>query len=59
MLNKYLKNIWERNYENLTSIGIAVLIIAAIAGTIYLEIGVWQECRATNSWFYCMRVLSK
>jgi hypothetical protein len=45
--------------KDLKTIGIAVLVIAAIAGAIYLEIGVWQECRATNSWFYCMRVLSK
>lgn len=45
--------------NNLMAFGIVALIIAAIVSMIYLEIGVWQECRATNSWFYCMRVLSK
>jgi len=26
---------------------------------IMVEISVWQECRQTNSWFYCMRVLHR
>lgn len=39
--------------------GVMALVVTVILSIIYLEIGVWQECRATNSWFYCMRVLSK
>jgi hypothetical protein len=35
------------------------LFFALIAFAIWVEIGVWNECRATNSWFYCMRILSK
>lgn len=45
--------------KNLSSYLIAAGVVAVIAGAIYLEVGVWQECRATNSWFYCMRVLGK
>lgn len=41
----------------LGSVVTAVILIVAVG--IYYEIGLWQECRATNSWFYCMRVLSK
>lgn len=36
-----------------------VAVAALIAIGIYYEIAVWQECRTTNSWMYCMRVLSK
>jgi len=31
--------------------------LVVISGLVYLEIGLWQECRMTNSWFYCMRIL--
>jgi hypothetical protein len=45
--------------RDLKTIGVAALVVAVLAGIIYLEVDVWQECRVTNSWFYCMRVLSK
>jgi hypothetical protein len=32
--------------------------IAILALMIWYEIAVWQECLATNHWFYCLRVLS-
>lgn len=40
-----------------------VLIAAAVAtllclGTVW-ELKTWNECRNTNSFFYCMRVLGK
>jgi hypothetical protein len=35
------------------------LVFAFVALAVGCEISMWQECRATNSWFYCMRVLSK
>ncbi|WP_432734764.1 hypothetical protein [Ralstonia solanacearum] len=28
-----------------------------VAFGIYMEISMWNECRADHSWFYCMRVL--
>lgn len=28
-----------------------------VAFGIYIEIGLWNECRTDHSWFYCMRVL--
>lgn len=34
-------------------------VVALLAlGALY-EISLWNECRQTNPWFYCMRVLSK
>jgi hypothetical protein len=39
--------------------GIVIAVVAFFAIGIYYEMAVWQECRQTNSWFYCMRVLSK
>lgn len=45
--------------KNLVPYLIIAGVVAVIAGIIYLEVGVWQECRATNSWLYCVRVLGK
>lgn len=40
-----------------------ILIILVVIGLIGLgtwnEISLWNECRATNSFFYCARVLGK
>lgn len=33
--------------------------IGIIGFVIYLEVGVWRECLAENSFFYCMRMMSK
>lgn len=45
--------------DMLKLIGIVSVVIAFFAIGIYYEMAVWQECRATNSLLYCMRVLSK
>lgn len=34
---------------------IAVVVVAIAA----CEISIWNECRASNSWIYCMRVTGK
>ena len=34
-------------------------IAALIAAGIYWELQVWDECRQTNSFMYCMGVISK
>jgi len=36
---------------------IAVLIVSLLGLSIYFEIGRWQECRMTNSWYYCMKLM--
>ncbi len=36
---------------------IAVAVILVIGGCTYFEYSLWHECRATNSFFYCLRVL--
>ena len=38
-----------------TGVGIVAVILLAI----WYEMEVWSECRQTNSFMYCMRVLSK
>jgi len=50
-LNK-IKNI-------LPIIGIVIVVLAFIFLLGYYEISMWQECRQTNSFMYCMRVLNK
>jgi hypothetical protein len=40
-------------------IATAALTVAVIVGIIAYERMLWNECRLTNSWFYCVRVLGK
>jgi hypothetical protein len=44
---------------NLKVIGALALVLALIGGAIAWEISLWSECRQTNSWFYCLRVLNR
>lgn len=37
----------------------AIGIIAFLAAIGWMEIVLWTECRETNSWLYCMRVISR
>lgn len=46
-----------RQTAALSSIVLAVVALIGIG--IYWEISGWQECRQTNSWSYCVRVLGK
>lgn len=39
----------------LVYVGIFAIVLAAV----WFEMQVWDECRQTNSFWYCMRVLSK
>jgi hypothetical protein len=34
----------------------AVLLVASVS--VYLEWSVWKECRQTNSFWYCVRMMS-
>lgn len=45
--------------NNLKIAGLAALMVGLVGLGIWYEVGVWNECRETNSWMYCMRVLSK
>lgn len=50
-----LKKFWD-------GIKIALIIIAmcaAVFGLIWYEYSMWSECRGHDTFFYCMRVLSK
>lgn len=37
----------------------ALAIIVLLAFTVWWEASLWSECRATNSFWYCVRVLNK
>jgi uncharacterized protein (DUF983 family) len=34
-------------------------IVFAVVGTIWLNVEVWSECRQTNSFWYCVKLVSK
>lgn len=34
-------------------------LVLVVSLGVWYEVELWQECRATNSWFYCMRVLGR
>ena len=40
------------------SFALLVLILLLIGGAVWWEVSLWNECRATHSWFYCVRVLN-
>jgi hypothetical protein len=35
------------------------VLLGIVGGTFAYERALWKECRATNSFWYCSRVLSK
>jgi len=36
---------------------VTLVTILIVAGVGYLEVSFWNECRATNSFWYCLRML--
>ena len=38
-------------------LAIAVVLLSIVVAAVAYEVMLWNECRGTNSWFYCMRVL--
>ena len=34
-------------------------IVAVVGLIVWYEVAVWNECRSTNSWLYCVRIISK
>lgn len=44
-----------------TAIGAAfgLLALVILGLIVWAEVSTWTECRQTNSWFYCVRVLSR
>lgn len=38
---------------------VGIVIVLVLAGVVYAEVAAWTECRATNSWWYCLRILSR
>jgi hypothetical protein len=50
-----MKNI--KSYLGPAAIVLAVVTLIGLG--IWYEIEMWSECRATNTFWYCMRILSK
>jgi len=40
-------------------IGISIIVAALVTAGAYCEVSVWGECRASHSWLYCARTLTK
>lgn len=36
-----------------------VLVVILFAATIYWKVGVWNECRLTNSFGYCFQLINR
>lgn len=48
-----------RTRRRLQLFGAIVLTLISLGLLAYVEIGIWQECRAAGfSWWYCMRMIS-
>lgn len=45
--------------EIVLSVVAMIAVFAIIGGSIWWEASLFFECRETNSFFYCMRVLAK
>lgn len=40
-------------------ITLTVFVLSLLGGCVYWEYSLWSECRITNSFWYCARVLNK
>lgn len=45
--------------ESATIIMMSVAIFGVLGFLIYMQVGVWNECRETNSWWYCMNLMRR
>lgn len=36
-----------------------LFFVSLVSFVVYLEISFWNECRETNSFWYCLRVLNR
>lgn len=45
--------------KNLSSWLTIIALCLLVGGCVAWNVSLWSECRASNSWMYCMHVLSK
>lgn len=45
--------------DKLKTLGIFLLIFAFFGSIVACHVSIWRECRTTNSFLYCARVLGK
>lgn len=45
--------------KNLSSWLTIIALCLLVGGCVACNVSLWNECRASNSWMYCMHVLSK
>lgn len=48
----------SRGSDTALLIGAIAFAVAVFGGMIWWEWSLWSECRAVNSFWYCLRVLS-
>jgi len=41
----------------LTTIGVVLVIIVLVLGSCALRWSIWNECRQSHSWLYCMHTV--
>lgn len=46
-------------YERAVAAIFVAIIVAVIALVVWWEVSIWGECRATNSFWYCVRILAR
>lgn len=49
----------QDNGPTIAAVIFVLLVVVGVVGAIWVEISLWRECRQTNSFFYCLRVLNK
>ena len=45
--------------ELLSTLAVVVVVLTIAGLAIWYEVEMWSECRATNTFWYCMRILGK
>jgi hypothetical protein len=45
--------------QDVTGFAALTFIVLVVVGTIWLNVEVWGECRQTNSFWYCVKLVSK
>lgn len=46
--------------DKVTLVSFFLAIVGALAFVVWLQVGVWEECRAFgHSWWYCVRLMAR
>lgn len=45
--------------EMIGAVMIAFAVVGVLGFLIWMQVGVWNECRETNSWWYCVNLIRR